>query len=173
MSAKSSHLSLGPEQSSPGLKTNECSQTGENGSSSNVSSSQQSRSAQPETPAFAYPPNYQTILSNIKKHAGVTTLKKSSPSGGSLASTINTETQPLIEREPHLYIPSDSRWQGLLVCVGAWFALLAPSGILNTFGTFQAYIGRNQLQGEPEGKIGWIFSLYAYLFMLGTVLAGK
>jgi len=173
MSANSTYVSLSPEQTSDDFKNDEYLQARKNGSSSNVSRARQSKITEPKTLAFEHPPNYKTIVSKFKQHSAVTSHKKSRPAESSPASTLDAETQPLLERGLHLDNLSESRWPGLLVCIGAWFALLAPSGIMNTFGTFQAYIGRNQLQSESDGKISWIFALYAYLFMLGTVFAGK
>ena len=42
---------------------------------------------------------------------------------------------------------------------------------MNTLGSFQAYISRNQLKEYSEGEIGWIFSMYACLaFGFGVVV---
>lgn len=54
-------------------------------------------------------------------------------------------------------------WEAYAVGVGAWFALLVPTGVLNTIGTFQAYLGTHQLEGYSDQQIGWIFSMYPFL----------
>lgn len=77
------------------------------------------------------------------------------------------ELRPLLAKELQPWTSVERGWQGYLVCLGAWFTLLPSSGLLYTTGTFQAYLGDNQLQGESQQKISWIFSVYAYLFMFG------
>ena len=61
--------------------------------------------------------------------------------------------------------------QAWLVVLGAWCALLAAPGLMNSIATFQTYIGTHQLSGYDEGTIGWIFSLYsAFTFFCGIYI---
>ncbi|KAK7425884.1 hypothetical protein QQZ08_007598 [Neonectria magnoliae] len=53
------------------------------------------------------------------------------------------------------------------VVFGAWLALFPASGLLNSTGIFQAYLARNQLSEYSESEIGWIFSVFAFLFFFG------
>lgn len=53
--------------------------------------------------------------------------------------------------------------QAWFVVFGAWCALFASLGIMNTMGAFQEYISNHQLNGYDVGTVGWIFSLYAFL----------
>lgn len=57
----------------------------------------------------------------------------------------------------------ENGWKAYAVGIGAWFALLGPSGVLNTIGTFQAHVGTHQLKGYSDQQIGWIFSMYPFL----------
>lgn len=53
--------------------------------------------------------------------------------------------------------------QAWLVVVGSWMALFGSLGLLNSIGTFQAYISKHQLSGYSDGTVGWIFGVYACL----------
>jgi len=53
--------------------------------------------------------------------------------------------------------------QAWLVVFGAWCALFASLGVMNTMGVFQEYIANHQLKHYDIGTVGWIFSLYAFL----------
>ncbi|KAH6722098.1 major facilitator superfamily domain-containing protein [Leptodontidium sp. MPI-SDFR-AT-0119] len=50
-----------------------------------------------------------------------------------------------------------------LVVFGAWCALFASLGIMNTMGAFEEYISTHQLKDYDVSSVGWIFSLYAFL----------
>ncbi|CAH0027252.1 unnamed protein product [Clonostachys rhizophaga] len=58
------------------------------------------------------------------------------------------------------------------VVVGSWFGTFASLGILNSIGTFQAYIQEHQLQNYSPGTVGWVFSLYAFLSFFCGVYFG-
>ncbi|KAF9884042.1 hypothetical protein FE257_002380 [Aspergillus nanangensis] len=49
------------------------------------------------------------------------------------------------------------------VVFGSWMGLFGSLGLLNTIGTFQAYLEGNQLHNYSSGSIGWIFGMYAFL----------
>lgn len=49
-------------------------------------------------------------------------------------------------------------------CVfGSFCGLMSALGMMNTIGTFQAYLSENQLSDESEQAVGWIFGIYAFL----------
>lgn len=50
-----------------------------------------------------------------------------------------------------------------LVVFGSFSGMLAAFGMMNTIGTFQAYLSTHQLSDYSEGTIGWIFGLYVFL----------
>lgn len=55
------------------------------------------------------------------------------------------------------------------VVLGSFSAMVACLGMMNTIGTFQAYISGHQLSHLDQGTIGWIFSLYpALAFFCGA-----
>lgn len=58
------------------------------------------------------------------------------------------------------------------VVFGSWCALVGAMGILNTLGTFEAYISTHQLADYNEGTIGWIFSLYTFMAWFGGIFIG-
>ncbi|KAI9837100.1 MAG: hypothetical protein M1819_000751 [Sarea resinae] len=49
------------------------------------------------------------------------------------------------------------------VVFGSFCGMLASFGMMNTCGTFQAYLGTHQLKNYSEGDVGWIFSVYVFL----------
>ncbi|KPM45067.1 hypothetical protein AK830_g1487 [Neonectria ditissima] len=58
------------------------------------------------------------------------------------------------------------------VVAGSWFALFASLGLMNTLGTFQAYVLENQLKDYSEGTVGWVFSIYTFLAFFCGVYIG-
>lgn len=63
------------------------------------------------------------------------------------------------ESEPY---PEGGRaaYLSLFGCFCAW---LCAYGLMNTIGTFQAYLGTHQLAGYSEADIAWIFGLYLFM----------
>ena len=56
-----------------------------------------------------------------------------------------------------------------LVVLGSFLGLFGSLGLVNTIGTFQAYVASHQLKDYSSGSIGWIFGLYAFLtFFFGA-----
>ena len=51
-------------------------------------------------------------------------------------------------------------WSSLLGCFCAW---MTAFGLMNTIGTFQAYLETHQLAQYTEAEIGWIFGLYLFM----------
>ncbi|KIW19343.1 hypothetical protein PV08_03638 [Exophiala spinifera] len=50
------------------------------------------------------------------------------------------------------------------LCVfGSFCGLVAALGVMNTLGTYQAYLSTHQLRDYSESTIGWIFGIYAFL----------
>ena len=50
-----------------------------------------------------------------------------------------------------------------LVVVGSFSGMLASFGLMNTIGTFQAYLTTHQLANKSPSTVGWIFSIYVFL----------
>lgn len=59
-----------------------------------------------------------------------------------------------------------------LVVLGSFSGMTASFGILNSAGTFQAYLSTHQLVHESPSAVGWIFSLYAFLTFFCGVQIG-
>lgn len=53
--------------------------------------------------------------------------------------------------------------QAYLVVLGSFSGMVAAFGLMNTVGTFQAYLSTHQLAHYSPSSIGWIFSLYVFL----------
>ena len=49
------------------------------------------------------------------------------------------------------------------VVFGSFCGMVAAFGLMNTVGTFQAYLSTHQLAHYSPSSIGWIFSLYVFL----------
>ena len=59
-----------------------------------------------------------------------------------------------------------------LVVIGAFSGMTASFGLLNSAGTFQAYLSTHQLVHESPSAVGWIFSLEAFLTFFCGVQIG-
>lgn len=59
-----------------------------------------------------------------------------------------------------------------LVVLGSFLGLFGSLGLVNTIGTFQAYIENHQLKDYSSGSIGWIFGMYAFLTFFCGVQIG-
>ncbi|KAL9600812.1 MAG: hypothetical protein Q9219_002950 [cf. Caloplaca sp. 3 TL-2023] len=69
---------------------------------------------------------------------------------------------------PEVTFP-DGGLQAWLVVLGSFSGMLASFGLMNTIGTFQAYLITHQLADVSPGAVGWIFSIYTFLaFGLGV-----
>ena len=58
------------------------------------------------------------------------------------------------------------------VVFGSFSGMTASFGVLNSVGTFQAYLSTHQLAQESPSSIGWIFSLLAFLTFFCGVQIG-
>ena len=59
-----------------------------------------------------------------------------------------------------------------LVVLGAWCGLTASLGIYNTTGVFEAVISQVILPAESPSALGWLFSIYAFMFWVCGVQVG-
>ncbi|EXJ86261.1 hypothetical protein A1O1_06631 [Capronia coronata CBS 617.96] len=53
--------------------------------------------------------------------------------------------------------------QAWLCVLGSFCGLMAALGLMNTLGTYQAYLSTHQLRDYTSSTIGWIFGIYAFL----------
>ncbi|EAW11402.1 MCT family MFS transporter [Aspergillus clavatus NRRL 1] len=59
-----------------------------------------------------------------------------------------------------------------LVVFGSFMGLFASLGLINTIGTFQAYLQAHQLREYTPGNTGWIFGVYSFLTFFCGVQIG-
>ena len=83
--------------------------------------------------------------------------------------------KPAVASEPHApegpfnlaSSISDSYPEGgraaYLSLFGCFCAWMSAYGLMNTIGTFQAYLGTHQLAAYSEADVGWIFGLYLFM----------
>ena len=98
--------------------------------------------------------------SAISKEAGLTTASYEEPSTPSEA----------IVKDDHTY--PEGGLTAWLVVLGSFSGMVASFGILNTVGTFQAYLSTHQLAQHSPSSIGWIFSIFAFLTFFCGVQIG-
>ena len=61
--------------------------------------------------------------------------------------------------------------KGCLCVFGSFMGLVASIGLVNSLGSFQAYLETNPLSEYTPGTIGWIFSVYTFLtFFCGIII---
>ncbi|KAL8966259.1 MAG: hypothetical protein Q9183_003451, partial [Haloplaca sp. 2 TL-2023] len=66
------------------------------------------------------------------------------------------------EASPEVTYP-EGGLRAWLVVLGSFSGMVAGFGLMNTVGTFQAYISTHQLENVSPGAVGWIFSIYVFL----------
>ncbi|KAE8423676.1 MFS monocarboxylate transporter [Aspergillus pseudocaelatus] len=62
--------------------------------------------------------------------------------------------------------------RGWLCVFGSFMGLVGSLGLINSIGTFQAYLETHQLQQYGSGKTGWIFGLFTFLTFFGGIQVG-
>ncbi|KAI9742105.1 MAG: hypothetical protein M1834_000495 [Cirrosporium novae-zelandiae] len=106
---------------------------------------------------------YQSGVSVIQRPSEVIELQTLAEEGPAQDDgALNNDPEPAVEKSTEAYI----------VLVGVWCSMILCTGIANTIGTFQAYLGNNQLKNYSSQQIGWIFSTHIFLFLLGGAQAG-
>ncbi|KAK2756979.1 hypothetical protein FQN54_004947 [Arachnomyces sp. PD_36] len=81
-------------------------------------------------------------------------------------------TASRVSTDPHGNTYPEGGLEAYLVVLGCFLALFGTLGMLNSVGTFQAYLINNQLKGYSDGSIGWIFSVYVFLTFFGGIQFG-
>ena len=56
---------------------------------------------------------------------------------------------------------------------GSLCGMMCCFGLMNTIGTFQAFMSRNQLKPYSEADVGWIFSLYLFIAYFSGIVTGS
>lgn len=99
-----------------------------------------------------------------------------STSSVSLNETIIIDKQVANEVEgydPANYPGDSNDLKSWLACIGSFFGLLPVFGFINSLGSIEAYISKNQLAGIESSTISWIFSLYLAISFISTILTGS
>ena len=95
---------------------------------------------------------------------------KSSPA----SSTLPITEKPTVDHEANTdeVTYPEGGLKAWSVVFGSFCSMLAVFGLMNTVGTFQAYLSTHQLSSYSESTIGWIFSLYIFLAFFCGVQIG-
>lgn len=94
------------------------------------------------------------------------------PQPEGVPSRVSRDAPSAFERPPEdEYFPEGGRaaWLALLGCFCAW---MCAFGLMNTVGTFQAYLETHQLSAYSQAEVGWIFGLYLFMAYCCGVQAG-
>lgn len=59
-----------------------------------------------------------------------------------------------------------------LCVLGSFSGLMVALGMMNTIGTYHAYLTTHQLRSQSESDIGWIFGVYAFLSFFTSIQIG-
>lgn len=62
--------------------------------------------------------------------------------------------------------------KGWLCVFGSFMGLVGSLGLVNSVGTFQAYLETHQLEAYGSGKTGWIFGVFTCLTFFGGIQIG-
>ncbi|KAJ5130959.1 uncharacterized protein N7515_006998 [Penicillium bovifimosum] len=96
-----------------------------------------------------------------------------------VASTV-APSQRSIRRDPMSRVTTDAEGntypegglEAWLVVLGSFLGLFGSLGLVNTIGTFQAYLQTHQLKEHSSGTNGWIFGMFAFLTFFCGVQVG-
>ena len=80
------------------------------------------------------------------------------------------DDQALCNEDGHFY--PEGGYQAWLVVFGSFAGMTAGFGLMNTVGTFQAYVSTHQLAEESPSLVSWIFSIYIFLAFFCGVQIG-
>lgn len=97
-----------------------------------------------------------------------------------MASTVAPSHRSISVHEPIGRVTTDAEGntypeggrEAWLVVLGSFLGLFGSLGLVNTIGTFQAYIESHQLKDYSSGDIGWIFGMFAFLTFFCGVQIG-
>ncbi|KAJ5709238.1 Major facilitator superfamily domain general substrate transporter [Penicillium malachiteum] len=96
-----------------------------------------------------------------------------------IASTV-APSHRSVHRDPMSQVTTDAEGntypeggrEAWLVVLGSFLGLFGSLGLINTIGTFQAYIESHQLKDYSSGDVGWIFGMFPFLTFFCGVQIG-
>lgn len=97
---------------------------------------------------------------------------------GSTNASNDIPTSQFVPEDPAIDCEDDTKsypeggLRAWLVVLGSFSGMTASFGIMNTVGTFQAYLSTHQLRSYSPSVVGWIFSLYVFLSFFCGVQIG-
>ena len=116
------------------------------------------------------PTSTREILPDISYQGSVTTPSLHSGPPNNFATLITPVSSHQPDAGEHDYPEGGLRaW---LVVLGSFAGMTACFGMMNTIGTFEAYISTHQLEGYSPSAIGWIFGIYVFLAFFSGILIG-
>ncbi len=100
-----------------------------------------------------------------------------SSGGSSMASTLQEipsamQTASRVSTDAYGNTYPEGGLEAWLCVLGSFCGLLGALGMMNTIGTFQAYLATHQLSDKSDSAIGWIFGIYAFLSFFGGIQVG-
>lgn len=102
-------------------------------------------------------------------------LTKRAPSLPSYQSTSGSPGDSEASTEPEAKLTESHPEGGLtawLSAFGSFCGMICSSGLINSIGTFQSYLIRNQLSTYSAADVGWIFGLYLFISYFCGIVAG-
>ena len=93
------------------------------------------------------------------------------PQAPTPSTTLTSISTPLnLHHDPFIYPEGGLRaW---LSVFGSLCGMTCCFGLLNTIGTFQAYISMHQLKDYSSADVGWIFGLYLFVAYVSGIQTG-
>ena len=76
---------------------------------------------------------------------------------------IGSRLAPQVSIDAHGNTYPEGGRRAWLVVYGAFSGMTASFGLMNSIGTYQAYLSTHQLSNLDEATIGWVFSIYTFL----------
>ena len=100
------------------------------------------------------------------------TNSKSDTEKGTSSPTPDPSSHPSTVKETNPITYPEGGRQAWSVVIGAWCGLTASIGIYNTTGVFEVIISQSILPDTSPSKLGWIFSIYAFVVWIFGVQVG-
>jgi MFS family permease len=142
--------------------------TPQHDTSSNTSTSNEKPSQQPSIASSGSPTVPVAIHTAQEKDAHVTSSSGFNKDDGAALEPVRS-AHPSVRDVSK--IPNGGLWAWLQV-LGGFFLLFNSWGIINTFGSYQAYYETNLLADSSPSSISWIGSIQAFLLLLVGALTG-
>ncbi|PGG95576.1 hypothetical protein AJ79_09977 [Helicocarpus griseus UAMH5409] len=108
---------------------------------------------------------------DLEKQPSNTSRTRNSPDGNEPPAPEAPELTGQSE-DPEGNVYPEGGLQAYLVVFGSFMGLFGSLGLVNSAGTFLAWLTNHQLKESSHGSIAWIFGIYAFLMFFGGVQIG-